>query len=153
MYMPLPNYKDLEHEFLDSYWSQGKDILGVTHFGELVPEVLCLGPYYESILFDLIALRIDYKHFKYKGAKPPEALKAKILDNKRILKTRMEEELISRLEALRRYLRSPSSDPHLSLEEIFRKKRSRRLEGFKPLLDYLKKHGERLLRADDGRVI
>ena len=153
MYMPLPNYKDLEHEFLDSYWSQGKDILGVTHFGELVPEVLCLGPYYESILFDLIALRIDYKHFKYKGAKPPEALKAKILDNKGILKAQMEKELISRLEALRRYLRSPSSDPHLSLEEIFRKQRSRRLEGFKPLLDYLKKHGERLLRADGGRVI
>ncbi|MGW8188612.1 MAG: AAA family ATPase, partial [Desulfobacterales bacterium] len=46
MYMPLPNYKDLEHEFLDNYWSQGKDILGVTHFGELVPEVLCLGPLY-----------------------------------------------------------------------------------------------------------
>ncbi|MGD9072537.1 MAG: AAA family ATPase, partial [Desulfobacterales bacterium] len=152
MYMPLQNYKDLEHEFLDSYWSQGKDILGVTHFGELVPEVLCLGPYYESILFDLIALRIDYKHFKYKGAKPPEALKAKILDSKGILKTQMERELISRLEALRRYLRSPSSDPHLSLEEIFRKKRPRRLEGLKPLLDYLKKHGEKLLRADGGRV-
>jgi hypothetical protein len=64
----------------------------------------------------------------------------------------MEKELISRLEALRRYLRSPSSDPHLSLEEIYRKRRSRRIEGLKPLLDYLKKRGERLLRADGGRV-
>jgi hypothetical protein len=79
-------------------------------------------------------------------------LKAKILESKGILKTQMERELISRLEALRRYIRSPSSDPHLSLEEILRKKRPRRFEGFKPLLDTLKKHGEKLLRADGGRV-
>ncbi len=152
MYMPLQNYKDLEHEFLDSYWSQGKDVLGVTHFGELVPEVLCLGPAYETILLDLIALRIDYKHFKYKGTKPPEAMKSRILENKQILKLQVEKELVARLEALRRYLRSPSRDPHLSLEEIFRKRRSRRLEGLKPLVDYLKRRGERLLRTDGDRA-
>jgi hypothetical protein len=151
MYMPLQNYKDLEHEFLDSYWSQGKDVLGVTHFGELVPEVLCLGPAYESILFDLVALRIDYKHLKYKGTGAPAALKTKILESKHLLKVQMERELTARLDALRRYLRSPSRDPHLSLEEIFRKRRARRLQGFKPLVDELKKRGERLMRVDGGR--
>ncbi len=152
MYMPLQNYKDLEHEFLDSYWSQGKDILGVTHFGDLVPEVLCLGPAYESILADLIALRIDYKHLKYKGEKPPAAMKVKILQAREILRNQMEKDLVSRLEALRRYLRSPGRDPHLSMEEIFRKRNARRRDGFSPLVNYLKKHGERLLRVDGGRV-
>jgi transitional endoplasmic reticulum ATPase len=40
MYMPLKNYKDLEREFLVNYWTQDKDVLGVSHFGDLVPEVI-----------------------------------------------------------------------------------------------------------------
>ncbi|MDZ7581456.1 MAG: hypothetical protein U5R30_12785 [Deltaproteobacteria bacterium] len=68
MYMPLQNYKDLEHEFLDSYWSQGKDILGVTHSGNWCQKSYAWGPHYEKDSSrDLIALRIDYKHFKYQG--------------------------------------------------------------------------------------
>ena len=40
MFMPLQNYKDLEIEVLENYWRQNKDVLGVTHFGDLVPEVM-----------------------------------------------------------------------------------------------------------------
>ena len=150
MYMPLQNYKDLAYEFLDNYWENSKDILGVTHFGELVPEVIYLGPDYEQILQDLIALRIDYKRMKFKGKKPSEAQKEKILNSKEVLKLQMEKEIVGRLEALRHYLRSPTRDPHLSLEEIFRKKRSR-FEGFRPLMTFLKKRGEKLLRTDEDR--
>ena len=42
MYMPLPNYKDLEPEFLMGYWQRKKDIIAVTHFADLMPEVLFL---------------------------------------------------------------------------------------------------------------
>ena len=150
MYMPLQNYKDLEYEFLDNYWEYNKDILGVTYFGELVPEVLYLGPPYEDILQELIALRIDYKRRKFKGRKPPEAHKERILKNKEVLKIQIEKEIVDRLEALRRYLRSPTRDPHLSLEEIFRKKRSR-FESFKPLVNYLKKRSEKMLRSGEDR--
>jgi hypothetical protein len=120
MYMPLKNYLDLEQEFLVNYWSQEKDILGVTHFGDLVPEVICLDPEYEQILQELIAIRIRYKMDKYQGKGTDELIKDDILRKKEILRIRAEKEIKDRLGALRRYLRSPAKDPHLSLEEIYR---------------------------------
>ena len=124
MYMPLKNYMDLEPEFLVNYWSQDKDILGVTHFGDLVPEVICPDPEYEQMIQELIAIRIRYKVDKYQGQEPDEAIKEEILRKKEILKIRAEKEIKNRMIALRRYLRSPSKDPHLSLEEIFRQHES-----------------------------
>lgn len=124
MYMPLKNYKDLEKEFLVNYWNQDKDILGVTHFGDLVPEVVWLDPEYEQMLQELIAIRIRYKLDKHQGRRPDEAIKEEILSKKEVLRIRTEKEIKSRLVALRRYLRSPAKDPHLSLEEIFRHRES-----------------------------
>ena len=49
-------------------------------------------------------------------------LKEKILGLKTDLKNQAEQEIISRLEAIRRYLRNPGRDPHLSMEEIFKKR-------------------------------
>jgi hypothetical protein len=125
MYMPLKNYKDLEPEFIFTYWSQDKDILGVTHFGDLVPEVICLDPEYEQLLQELIDIRIRYKIEKYQGQRPEEAIKEEILRKKEILKLRAEKEIKGRLNSLRRYLRSPAKDPHLSLPEIYRRRESR----------------------------
>ena len=121
MYMPLKNYMDLEQEFLVNYWTQEKDILGVTHFGDLVPEVICLDPEYEQILQELIAIRIRYKIDKYQGKGTDDLIKDDILRKKEILRIRAEKEIKHRLGALRRYLRSPAKDPHLSLEEIYRR--------------------------------
>jgi hypothetical protein len=124
MYMPLKNYVDLEQEFLVNYWTQDKDILGVTHFGDLVPEVICLDEEYEKVLQDLISIRIAYKLRKYQGQRPDEAIKEEILKKKDILRIRAEKEIKNRLVSLRRYLRSPAKDPHLSLEEIYRRRDS-----------------------------
>ena len=124
MYMPLKNYQDLEQELLVNYWTLGKDVLGVTHFGDLVPEVICLDPEYEQMLQELISIRIEYKLNKHQGKRPNEAVKHEILHKKEILKIRAEKEITSRMSALRRYLRSPAKDPHLSLEEIFRRRES-----------------------------
>ncbi len=124
MYMPLKNYMDLEKEFLVNYWLQDKDILGVTHFGDLVPEVICLDPEYEQILQDLIEARIRYKVDKYQGQGSDEMVKEEILRKKEILRIRVEKEIKGRLSSLRRYLRSPARDPHLSIEEIFRRPES-----------------------------
>ncbi len=122
MYMPLKNYLDLEKEFLVNYWTQDKDILGVTHFGDLVPEVICLDPEYELALNDLTLLRIRYKLDKYQNHMPDEAMKEEILRKKEILRIRAEKEIKNRLIALRRYLTNPVKDPHLSLDEIFRRR-------------------------------
>jgi SpoVK/Ycf46/Vps4 family AAA+-type ATPase len=125
MYLPLQNYKDLELDFLAGYWTQGKDVLAVTHFGDLVAEVLWLGAEHHEALSALIGARIEYKLRKYRGEVPPPGAKQRILARKAELKTALEKELGRRLEAIRRYLESPERDPHLSLEEIFR--RGRRL--------------------------
>jgi SpoVK/Ycf46/Vps4 family AAA+-type ATPase len=139
MYMPLQNYKDLELEFLENYWTQGKDILGVTHFGDLVPEVMFFGEDYEEILLELIEARIKYKLNKYRGNKPPEALKEEILKKKDALKSRANKEILSRLAALRKHLRTPAHDPHISLEEIFRKRKNKMKRFVNPLKSFIQK--------------
>jgi transitional endoplasmic reticulum ATPase len=120
MYMPLKNYMDLEPDLLAGYWAKDKDVLGVTHFGELIAEVVWLGPDYERRLLELIDLRIQYKLGKYRGDSLQPDTKQKILNIKEELRLEVEKELRTRLVALRRYLRSPARDPHLSMQEIFR---------------------------------
>ena len=128
MYMPLKNYMDLAPDLLAGYWNKDKDVLGVTHFGELIPEVVWLGSDYERRLLELIGLRISYKVGKYKGDTLQTDTKQRILHIKDELRTEVEKELRQRLIALRRYLRTPGSDPHLSLQEIFRSKPARTTE-------------------------
>jgi transitional endoplasmic reticulum ATPase len=147
MYMPLKNYMDLEQEFLINYWSQNKDILGVTHFGDLVPEVVWLDEAYERQVLELIDMRIRYKIMKYQGEKPPEKLKTDILQRKEMLRSRVEREIKAHLSNLRRYLRSPGSDPHLSLEEIYRKREPRSLQMFDPFVKMVKRMAERRLKV------
>ena len=128
MYMPLKNYMDLSPDLLAGYWSKDKDVLGVTHFGELIAEVVWLSPEYEQQLRELINLRISYKLGKYKGDTLQSDTKQRILKIKEGLRIELERELRTRLVALRRYLRSPTRDPHLSLQEIYRPRPGRAAE-------------------------
>jgi hypothetical protein len=137
--------------FKVNYWSQSKDILGVTYFGDLVPEVMHFGEDYEEILLELIETRIKYKLNKYRGNKPPEEIKAEILKKKDILKTRVEKEILSRLAALRRYLRTPAHDPHISLEEIFRKRKSGMKNLFRPFRAYIQKRREKIANTNHSK--
>jgi hypothetical protein len=138
MFMPLKNYIDLEPDLLAGYWSKDKDVLGVTHFGDLIPEVVWLGSKYEQKLINLISLRISYKLGKYKGEKDQGNTKQQILTIKEQLKNEVEKELSDRLVALRRYLRSPDRDPHLSLQEIFRTRPSRATEMADTLFEFIR---------------
>ena len=120
MYMPLQNYKDLEIDYLENYWRQNKDVMGVTHFGDLIPEVLWLGEAHDTRVNQLIETRIRYKLGKCQHHQPDADLKETILAIKTRLHEDMEKEIVRRLQALRAYMRSPVRDPHISLEEIFR---------------------------------
>jgi len=120
MFMPLQNYHDFELEVLENYWFQGKDVLGVTHFGDLVPEVMYFGDEYEILLLDLINLRIEYKLKRYRENMAPKKIEEDILRKKEILRDQAERVILSRLNALRKYLRTPARDPYLSLAEILR---------------------------------
>ena len=119
MFMPLQNYKDLELEFLAAYWSKDKDILGVTHFGDLVPEVVWLDSDHARLVNNLIDMRIEYKQNKYRGGTPKIGIKENILKTKGEMKNRVDREIARRLVAIRSYLRNPMKDPHLSMDEIF----------------------------------
>ena len=92
-------------------------------------------------------MRIRYKIMKYQGEKPPEKLKTDILQRKEMLRSRVEREIKAHLSNLRRYLRSPGSDPHLSLEEIYRKREPRSLQMFDPFVKMVKRMAERRLKV------
>ncbi len=143
MYMPLKNYMDIEQDLLMGYWSQDKDILGVTHFGELIPEVVWLGPDYEKRLLELIDLRIRYKLGKYKGEPVQPETKERIVRIKDELRHEFEKEIRARLAALRHYLRSPTRDPHLSLQEIYKHKPSHVSEWADPFLRIMRNFRQR----------
>ena len=122
MYMPRQNYKSLENEFLIGYWSQNKDILGVTNFGDLVPETIWLGDDYEQLLLQLIDERIRYKLNKYQDNKTDEKAKEDIIRLKSILKQQAEKEIVRKVKAIKDYLSNPDRDPLSSLESIFQEK-------------------------------
>ena len=119
MYMPRQNYKSLDNEFLIGYWSQNKDILGVTHFGDLVPETIWLDEEYEQQVQELIEQRIKYKLKKYQHNEKDEVTKENIIRLKSILRQRAEKEIFRKLEAIKDYLSNPDHDPLSSLESIF----------------------------------
>jgi SpoVK/Ycf46/Vps4 family AAA+-type ATPase len=139
MYMPLQNYMDLEPDFLTNYWSQNKDILGVTHFGDLIPEVVWLNADYERQLLALIDLRVRYKYSKYKGEKTQPGVKEEIIRIKEKLRGEVEQEIRTRLSALRRYLRNPDRDPLLALSEIYRQPAIQPLEWIGPFSRLVKR--------------
>ncbi len=65
---------------------------------------------------------------------------------KALLKDQAEIENLSRLNALRKYLRTPERDPHISLEEIFRQREKRKLGTlFSPVIHYFKNRKSKLL--------
>ena len=140
MYMPRQNYDSLEIDFLINYWSQGKDILGVTHFGDLVPETIWLGDDYEALVLELIDQRIKFKLNKYQNRISDDATKENIIRLKAILRNKAEKEIIRKLRALRDHIQHPNQDRFVSLDSIFQEKHKgvKKVIGvFDPLKEYL----------------
>ncbi len=119
MYMPKQNYNSLEIEFLVNYWTQNKDILQVTHLGDLVPEILWLDQSFEEKMLELIALRISFKLLKYNDNIEDDSMNNQIIKLKSTLRAEAETEIIRRLHAIRNYLQDPDSDPLSSFDTIF----------------------------------
>ena len=146
MFMPLQNYKDLELEFLAGYWEKDKDILGVTHFGDLVPEVVWLDDAHERMVRNLIDMRIAYKFNKYRGKTVQNDIKESIIKTKGEMKNQVEREIRRRLVAIRSYLRNPMKDPHISMDEIFFPEKKQPFRIMKPLRQFLKRRHDQFRR-------
>ncbi|NOX32464.1 MAG: AAA family ATPase [Deltaproteobacteria bacterium] len=121
MYMPLQNYKDLEPEFLMGYWQRQKDIIAVTHFADLMPEVLFLDDEHNRQRENLIAMRIKLKREKYYATARTPDLKENIIKTKKQMRKRAENEILKRVHALREYLIDPEREKYISHEKIFKK--------------------------------
>ncbi|MCM2283531.1 MAG: AAA family ATPase [Desulfobacula sp.] len=120
MYMPLQNYKDLEPEFLMGYWQRKKDIIAVTHFADLMPEVLFLDDAHNRQLEELIDMRIRLKSEKYSAAERTPFLKENIIQTKKEMRKRAEDEIVKRVTAIRKYLMDPERELYISHEQIFK---------------------------------
>ena len=118
MYMPQKNYADIQQEHLVNYWRQDKDIIGVSHFGDLIPEVLWLGHEYGEHISQLLDMRIKRKLRQYRGQRIDTELADRIANAKQALRQRREKEISRRLEAIRAYLLNTERDPHISVAEI-----------------------------------
>lgn len=119
MYMPLLNYKDLEPEFLMGYWQREKDIIAVTHFADLMPEVFSLDKEHNQQREDLIAMRIELKKEKYYDTKNKSDLKKNIIQTKKQMRKRAEDEMLKRVHAMFLYLKDPDREKYISHEKIF----------------------------------
>ncbi|MCP4024569.1 MAG: AAA family ATPase, partial [Desulfobacteraceae bacterium] len=119
MFMPLQNYKDLEAEFLMGYWSQSKDVIAVTHFAELMPEVIFLDDGHNKSVEKLIQMRIKLKSEKYYDGVRNQVLKQGIIETKNKMRHHAEIEIKKRIHALRDYLMDPEREKYISHEQIF----------------------------------
>lgn len=119
MYMPLQNYKDLEPEFLIGYWQRAKDIIAVTHFADLMPEVLFLDDAHNTLREELIEKRIAYKIEKYYATQTTPSLKEEIIQTKKSMRIRAEQEILRRVNAIHLYLLDPDREKYISHEQIF----------------------------------
>jgi translation elongation factor EF-Tu-like GTPase len=119
--MPLQNYKDLEPEFVMGYWQRKKDIIAVTHFADLMPEVLFLDDEHNQKREDLIEMRIKLKSEKYYATERTPHLKENIIQTKQEMRKRAEEEILKRMNAIRKYLTDPDRERYISHEKIFKK--------------------------------
>ncbi len=120
MYMPLQNYKDLDPEFLMGYWQRNKDIIAVTHFADLMPEVLSLDDEHNQKREELIEMRVKLKKEKYYAKEQTANLKETIIETKKQMRQRAEAEIIKRVDAIRKYLIDPNRKQYISHEQIFK---------------------------------
>jgi len=100
----------------------------------------------------LTGLRLEYKLKKYKDLQQDQKLKEKILALKADLRYQAEQEIVNRLEAIRRYLRNPDRDPHLSMEEIFKTRPQNGLPLRGALRDLFKGRKKHQREADEAHA-
>lgn len=119
MYMPLQNYKELEPEFLMEFWQRNKDIIAVTHFADLMPEVLFLDKTHNELRDTLIDARIQYQKEKYYADRKSRGFKDEILSSKQKMRARAEQEIRSRVTAIHQYLKDDVREKYISHEKMF----------------------------------
>ncbi len=121
MYMPLQNYKDLEPDLLMGYWERNKDVIAVTHFADLIPEVLCINEKQNMDMELLINQRITLKSEKYYDNKKIPNLKEDIIFNKKKMRNIVEKVILQQVYSIQNYLLDAKKERYISHEQLFKK--------------------------------
>jgi transitional endoplasmic reticulum ATPase len=108
MYMPVQNYRDLEQEALDSYRLLGKDVLPVSSFSSLVPEVFYFGENHLQLLQDFCKRRIDIELTPASQPAPP-AIKEEMITQAAGLRMMAEANIRQRLLAIQNHMNRQDS--------------------------------------------
>jgi predicted ATP-dependent protease len=122
MYVPKKNYDAIPLDQQESYWNEGKIIIPVGDYREVIAEVLYFGKESMKILDKLIDSRIEYN--KERIIKDESELTEKGDEIKRLeitLKEIAESEIKRRLIAIYNFCTDQKRDEFSSLEAIFTK--------------------------------
>ncbi len=117
MYMPAQNYLDMEPEVLDSYRSIGKDVVAVSSFSSLVPEVFFFDNNYQQRLQNFFKCRMELC-LAPASLESLQADKEKNEDLAKELRLHAEEQIRQRLLAIEKHLQK-GTDEFKSLDSIF----------------------------------
>lgn len=101
------------------YWQRDKDVIAVTHFADLMPEVLFLDKDHDKKREQLISMRIQLKKEKYYASEITPNLKEGIIQTKQEMRIAAENEILRRIHAIHRYLNDPNKEKYISHEKIF----------------------------------
>ncbi len=121
MYVPVQNMKDLDILTLESYWKDGKDVVGYSNFPSIVGEVYCFGGELDRRAVELFEKRIEAKRRELVAVDDARGLFAEIGSLGMAIRNDAERIIMDRVNCLERYVRDDSADPFMSLDNIFKK--------------------------------
>lgn len=120
MYVPNKNYHTITNDLHEAYWQEGKIVIPVGDYRDIIPEVLYFSREHDKKLQKLIKSRIEYN--KKAIFTPEDELKKekrKINRLEKDIKTTAEFEIMRRLVAINNFYRDPKKDEFASLDSIF----------------------------------
>ena len=122
MFVPKKNYHTIAPDLHKAYWDEGKLVIPVSDYKDIVPETLYFGQKHDKLLQRLISKQIEYnKKSFFIPEDELETEKNKIKNLKNILKKNSESEIIRRLVAINKFYEDDSRKEFASLEYIFKK--------------------------------
>ena len=119
MYMPVQNYLDMEPEVLDAYRAIGKDVVAISSFSALVPEVLYFGEDYQQQLRAFFNQRLELT-LPAGGVDNHQNVRQEHQNLSAELRRRAEEIIRTRLLAIEQHMRQNGARFD-SLDEIYQK--------------------------------
>ncbi len=122
MFVPKKNYSTITMEHQEAYWNDGKIIIPVQDYSDVIPEVLFIkAKEHQGKLSKLNKLRIEYnKKAIFVSEDEFQNEKSKITNLEEEIKQVMEEVIVERLLALYSFYHNPIKNKFVDLKYIFK---------------------------------